>query len=140
MRLGWRDFQTQVRLRLEHDGKPYLHPIFNDLYDVARRIREVDDTLFIVRNTLRGRFEVHCLEHRPSTFAWQVPWAVLDGRVIERAQYNRVGRVSTSAWLRSVDEHNAKIDRRNERDFENFTQSFARDTRPLFKRLAEDRG
>jgi hypothetical protein len=137
---SWRDFQREVRMRLEHDGKPYLHPVFHDLYDVARRLREVDPTLFVVRNTLRGRFEVHCLEHRPSSFAWQVPWAVLDGRVIEKAQYNRVGRVSTSEWVRSIEAHNEKVNRRNERDFENFTQSFARDTRPLWKRLAENRG
>lgn len=121
--------------------KPWLRPVqadHGDLYDISRRIREIDDTLFIVWNVLRSRYEIHCLEHRPSTFAWIVPWPVLDSRTLEKARHNRVGRVSTSDWLREIDDHNDRLERSKDREFENYTQSFAREHRRLFQKAADD--
>lgn len=135
----WLEAKAEARARLA--ARPWLQIVdkdHNDICDIARRLREMDDTLFVVWNVLRQRYEVHCLEHRPHTFAWQVPWAILDSRTLEKAQYNRVGRVSTSQWLREIDEHNDRLDRSKEREFDNYTQSFARDARPLFKKLARD--
>lgn len=139
MQRTWLLAKAEIAGRLAR--KPWLKLVdrdHGDVYDVGRRIREIDDTLFIVWNCLRRRYEVHCLEHRPSTFAWEVPWPILDARTLEKAQENRVGRISVSQWLREMDENNERVDRSNERDFENYTQSFAREHRRLFQKAADN--
>jgi len=138
MELTWKQFQEAVRLRLEHDGKPHLKPQFRDLHDIGKRIREVDDTLFVVRNTLKGRFEVHCLLHKPNTFAWIVPWQVLDGRVIEKARENRMER-GGNPFL-EVMRHNEEVERRAERDKRRLLNDAAREAHSAFRKLAYDPG
>ncbi len=138
MHYTWKQFQTEVRNRLEADCKPYLRPLFHDLHDIGRRLRDVDDTLFIVRNVRNGRFEVHCLEHRPNTFAWIVPWDVLDGRVLEKARDNRIERHPDPAG--EVFRHNEDLERAIQRDRANRINDAAREMHPAFRKLAYDPG
>lgn len=138
MHYTWKQFQREVRNRLEADGKQYLVPQFHDLHDIGRRIREIDDTLFIVRNTLKGRFEVHCLEHRPNTFGWVVPWNILDGRVLEKARENRVERHGNIAD--EVIRHNDELERRLERERWSQINDAAREMHSAFRKAAYDPG
>lgn len=140
MRLTWVAFKQAVRERLEHDGASHLHPVFDDLYGIGKRIRDVDDTLFIVRNVKTAKYEVHCLLHRPDSIAWVVPWPSLDARVIQKAQYNRADRTTASEFLREIHEHNERLEEQSDRDFRNFTEAFAYETRPLWMKLADGRG
>lgn len=130
--MNLRIFEYEVQRAL--DGKQWLWPVFQDLHDISRRLREeVDDTLFVVRNTLRGRFEVHCLLHKPDTIAWPVPWARLDGRTVRRARETRVELQGD--LLRRVDEHNARLEETKRRDFRNWIHGVSEDTRSIFKKV-----
>ncbi len=115
------------------DGRPHLWPVFENLYDIPRRLREVDPTLFVVRNTERGRFEVHCLEHRPDTIAWPVPWPSLDGRTVQKARENRVELQGD--LLERIDRHNAEVEETRRRDFRNQIHGISEYTRDIFKRI-----
>lgn len=138
MHYTWKQFQQEVRNRLEADHKQHLRPLFHDLHDIGRRIRQVDDTLFIVRNVRKARFEVHCLEHRPSTFAWVVPWDVLDGRVLEKARDNRIERHPDPAG--EVARYNDQLERSIQRDMDRQINDAAREMHPAFRKAAYDPG
>lgn len=111
-------------------GRPWLWLIEGP---IAERLREVDDTLFVVRNTVEARFEVHCLEHRPDTMAWVVPWQELDERMVRKARENRVERQGD--LLRRMDERNERRRESKQRDFHNWIHGVSEDTRSIFKRV-----
>lgn len=134
--LTWKQFKAEVRQRLGNGS--HLRPVFDDLYDIGRRIREVDDTLFIVRNIRLGRYEVHCLEHKPNTYAWVVPWDCLDGRVLEKAMDNRIERHGDPDG--EVKRYNDDVQRRMDRDMHNRYNDLAREMHPAFRKLAYDPG
>ena len=131
-----KEYKREVRQRLGNIY--YLRPVFDDLYEIGRRIREVDDTLFIVRNTFTNQYEVHCLLHRPNTLAWVIPWKTLDGRVIEKALDNRVERHRDIA--EEVRLHNEKIEIGNRKALDNDLDAMSRDLHPMFRKAAYDRG
>lgn len=113
--LTWRQFQKEVRARLS--DKPFLQPVFDDIYDIARRLRGVDPTLFAVFNVKSNSYEIHSLAHRPNTFAWQVPWpGVMDGRVLEKALFNRVERAKEV--FREMEESNKRLEIQAQKEFE----------------------
>lgn len=131
--MDWSVFKHEVRLRLA--DKRYLEPVFDDVFDVARYIREVDETLFICLNRRRGHFEVHSLEHRPNTYAWTIPWRRLDGRVVRLAKKNNL-MARGDAIFEEMDRHNEKLRDSKHRHFMNEVEAAAIDSRSLFKPLA----
>lgn len=126
-------FKYEVNKRLA--GKPHLRPVFDDLHKIAERIRDIDPTLFIVRNLENNCYEVHCLEHRPSTYAWVVPYRYLDVRTLRRARKNNI-LMRGRAIFDEIDKHNAKLEETNRRDFINEIDARAREARSLFAKAA----
>ncbi|GHU99273.1 hypothetical protein FACS1894211_04390 [Clostridia bacterium] len=63
--------------------------IENDVFDVARRIREIDSDYFVVFDRKLRRFEVH---HRrqSDTLALVIPWPSLDCRAVPLVLRTRV--------------------------------------------------
>ncbi|MBR2974961.1 MAG: hypothetical protein IKC47_04370 [Clostridia bacterium] len=70
--------------------KAYLLPIVNDLFDVAKRIAEIDVNYVVYFNKLCSRFEVHNLAQRGDTLAVVVPYDKLDARTITLVRKTRV--------------------------------------------------
>jgi len=126
-------FKYEVAKRLEN--QPFLIPIFSDVHDISRRIREVDPTLFICFNTVHNRYEVHCLEHYPDTAAWIVSFRELDRRTILRARKNNV-LARGDLIFREVDRRNATLKESMRRQRSNDLDALARETRSMFKPLA----
>lgn len=128
-------FQYEVETRLA--GKPHLHPVFSHPYDIPRRLREeVDDTLFVVWNAKAGRYEVHCLEHRPDTYAWAVPFDQLDERTVRLARRNSV-LTRGDLIFREMDEHNERLEQSLRRQRRNEIDAWARDVaHGLFRKTA----
>lgn len=126
-------FKEDVRSRLA--GKPWLEPVFSDLFDISNRIRTVDPTLFIVRNHRLDQYEVHSLAHYPNTFAWVVPYHVLDIRTIRRAWKNSL-LLRGDTIFKEVDERNARHEASLRRQFNNDIDAIARETRSLFAKTA----
>lgn len=127
-------FEAQVRDALR--GRPYLIPVFRDVCDISRRLREVDETLFVVFNTASQQFEVHSLEHRPDTCAWAVPFDQLDERTVRLARRNSL-RMRGDAIFREMDEHNEKLEASMRRRRRNEIDAWARDAaHKLFRKTA----
>lgn len=71
---------------------------------IKERLREIDDSYYIVYNLCRGMYEVHSSEQNDS-FCFSIPFDTLDERTLELARKTRVAR---------RDQLIAEMDRENE--------------------------
>lgn len=129
------DYQFKYEVNSRLSGKEHLRPVFDDTHNIAERIRGVDPTLFIVRNLKNNCYEVHSLEHYPSTYAWVVPYRYLDVRTLRRARKNNI-LMRGRAIFDEIDKHNAKHEASIQRDFDNEMDARAREARSLFAKTA----
>lgn len=65
-----------------------LVPVTNDLFDIAWRLRAVNDDYRLFYNTLSAKYEVHSAER--GTVQFVVPFDALDARTVEYARRTRV--------------------------------------------------
>lgn len=57
--------------------------IESDLYGIVERLKEIDDSYFVLRERKSGRLELHCRSQRGKTHALFFPRKTLDCRDIE---------------------------------------------------------
>ncbi|MCL6557461.1 MAG: 2-hydroxyacyl-CoA dehydratase family protein [Firmicutes bacterium] len=131
--MGQLAFEHEVAERLQ--GKPHLQPVFSDPYDIARRIREQDPSFFVVWNTRRRAYEIHCLNHIGDTYALDVPNNRLDARVEHVLRKNNI-RTRGMAIFREIDDANERLERSIERQRRNELRAIAGEVKPYFERLA----
>lgn len=67
--------------------------IKSDVFDIARRLKEIDSGYFIVYNTAKRRYEVHNDGQKGNTFCLVVPYDCLDARTVELVQRTRVSNM-----------------------------------------------
>lgn len=126
-------FEHDVYERLQ--GKYHLQPIFSGgCYDMTRRLREYDPDLFIVWNSRRKKYEVHSLNHRPHTYACDVPDNRLDARIEEEIRRGDI-RVRGGKVFREIEEHNERLEKSNDRQRRNDLLAVAEEMHPYFRRL-----
>ena len=80
-----------------------VREVESDLFDIARRLKEIDAGYFILCK--RGRFEVHNRGDEP-TYCLTVPWSELDAQTVELVRKTRAERAA---------ELFAELERDNER-------------------------
>ena len=68
-----------------------VREVESDLFDIARRLKEIDAGYFILCK--RGRFEVHNRGDKP-TYCLTVPWSELDARSVELVRKTRAERAA----------------------------------------------
>ena len=68
-----------------------------DVFDVARRIGEIDDGYFVAYSYEKKRFEVHNRHQRGQTLSLVVPYPRLDCRTVELVRYTRTERAAKIA-------------------------------------------
>lgn len=81
--------------------------ITNDVFDIARRIKEIDGDYFVVYDARLDRFEVHNRRQRPDTLSLVLPYNTLDCRAIDKVLSTRAERVA--ALLAEMDRANEKL-------------------------------
>lgn len=81
--------------------------IVGDLFDIADRLKEIDDGYFIVRDYKSGKFQVHHREQRGSTLALTLPYDRLDFRTISLVRRTRAER--KQKLLDEIEEYNKKL-------------------------------
>lgn len=86
-----------------------LIAITNDLYDIARRLRSINDDYRVYYNTRRSRYEVHDISRSPDTFQFAVPFDELDARTVTYALYSRVE--NADSIFAQMERDNAVIER-----------------------------
>ncbi len=82
--------------------------ITEDLFDIAWRLRAVNDDYRLYYNGRLRRYEVHSASRGSMQFA--LPFDELDARAVDYARYTAVQ--NADRLLREVEEHNARLDRR----------------------------
>lgn len=80
--------------------------IEHDLFDVAARLKAIDDGYFVVYDKSKHRFEVHNRRQRGSTFALSVPYPCLDARTVELVRKTRAE--NAHRLFREMEEENER--------------------------------
>lgn len=129
-------YKDKIRQRLR--GKPHLLPLYSNVYHIPERLRSYDDSIFVVFNTKKQRYEVHCLSNYGDTFAFLTPFKELDARTI--TFYHKTNlRTRGRKIFDEMEEHNEELRRRNERAKSNEQEAIAKDeVYPRLKKVAGD--
>jgi len=81
--------------------------IKNDVFDIASRLKEIDNSYYIIFNPEKKRFEVHSSEIGKSSLCFVVPFDRLDKRTIDYALKTRVQNIKKLE--KEIEENNKKI-------------------------------
>ena len=85
--------------------------IHGDVFDVADRLRGIDEGYYPVYNLTRHRYEVHHAEQSPSLCV-VVPYPALDSRTVDYVRETQTRFALERA--RSMDEYNRRLDEARE--------------------------
>lgn len=133
--MGQLAFENEVCERLQGPSFRHLQPIFSGgNYDMLRRLQEYDPALFLVYNSRRKKHEVHSLNHRPFTYACDVPDNRLDARLEEEIRRGDI-RVRGGKVFAEVEAHNERLEKSQERQRHNDLIGIAEEMHPYFRRL-----
>ena len=86
-----------------------LRVITDDVFGIARRIKEIDSRYFVVYNEAKKRYEVHSSENKGDTLSLVCPYESLDARVIKLVRATR--RENAKQIFSDVEQHNEKIEK-----------------------------
>ncbi len=78
-----------------------------DLYDIAKRLKEIDPSYFVYYRYETKKYEVHSSSQRGNSLCFVVPYKTLDGRVLSYALRSR--RERAEEFLKEIEKENAKI-------------------------------
>ena len=81
--------------------------ITNDLFDIANRLRSVNENYRLYYNTHKSRYEVR--NSATDTLEFVVPYGELDARTVEYARYT--GVQNAKALLAEIERNNAKVEK-----------------------------
>lgn len=89
-----------------------LIKIKNDVFDIARRIKQIDSGYFLCFNTKTKNFEVHNKKQK-HTFCLIVPDKQIDCRVLSHVLKTR--RENIDKILAEIDKHNQELENQTKR-------------------------
>lgn len=81
--------------------------IEGDVLDILGRLKEIDDSYFIVFNLNRKKFEVHSSSQKGGTYAFTIPFDCLDDRTIDFARKTSIYR--KDEVIKEIDRQNEKL-------------------------------
>ena len=79
--------------------------ITNDLFDIAWRLRAVNDNYRVYYNVEKSRYEVR--NSKTNALEFVVPYDELDSRTVEYARYSRVE--NAERIFAEIERHNARL-------------------------------
>ena len=77
-----------------------------DLYDIASRIKQIDDGYFIFYSYKRKKYEIHNSHQRGNTLALVLPFDKLDARALDLVR--RTSRERASEYLKEIEKENER--------------------------------
>lgn len=84
--------------------------IESDVLDICGRLKEIDQSYYIVFNLSRKKFEVHSSSQNGGTFAFCIPFDCLDDRTIDLARKTSIYR--KDEIIKEIDNENQKLQKR----------------------------
>ena len=84
--------------------------IENDVFDIAKRIKEIDNRYFIVYDSKSKKFQLHQNNGGQDSYVLTFPFAYLDARAITYTQKTRVSRLDQI--VKEINKNNSDIEYR----------------------------
>ena len=81
--------------------------IESDVFDISKRIKEIDENYFIMFNLNNNKYELHCAS-QPNTYCFSYPFEDLDERFIDMIYKTNVTNIDNI--IEQIDNNNAKIE------------------------------
>ena len=82
--------------------------IKTDPYFVSQRLKEIDQSYYLVFNVLRGKYEVHSSAQVGCSYCLTSPFEGLDERLLDLTKKTR--RENLRQLLKEIDEENKKLE------------------------------
>ena len=93
--------------------------IESDVFEITKRIKEIDDGYFVMFDTKNNRYELHNL-YQDNTYCLTYPYADLDSRLIEMILYSNITNIDNI--INDIDNNNKEIERNTENQIKNQTE------------------
>ena len=87
--------------------------IYSDTYYICQRLKEIDESYYIVYNFDKCKFEVHSAGQGRNTYCFTVPYNVLDERTIDYAKKTRSKNLDEI--IKEIDFQNEEIQKQREK-------------------------
>ena len=78
-----------------------------DLYDIARRLREIDPDYRVWYSYRKHKYEIHNVGQRGDTYALTVPYGELDERTLRLVRRTRAE--NAAEFIREIERKNAAL-------------------------------
>ena len=98
--------------------------IFEDVFDITKRLKEIDESYFVVYNTQKKKYEVHSSKQK-NTYCLTVPTKTLDSRTVGLTLKTR--RENYEKILKEIDETNEKIEKESKRQIDDLCEFKAKE-------------
>ena len=82
--------------------------IENDVFDVVKRIREIDDGYFVLFDTKKSQYELHN-KYQKYTYCLTYPYENLDSRLIDIINYSSIANIDKI--MDEIDSNNECIEK-----------------------------
>ncbi len=97
-----------------------LIEIKNDAYFISQRLKDIDQSYYLVFNVIKGKYEVHSSRQAGCSYCLTSPYEGLDERLIELTRQTRSENIKH--LLAKIDEENAKLEQKNTQKMEELCQ------------------
>ena len=87
-----------------------LIKIKTDSLFVAERLKEIDESYYLVFNTLKNKYEVHSFAQVGCSYCLTCPYEGLDERLLELTKKTR--RENLNYLLKEIDKENEKLEQK----------------------------
>lgn len=114
--------------------RPRLIPILSHTLNIPERLYDYHPRLFICFNRVEQKYEVHSLDQEDS-YSATLPYKDLDARTL-RWIYNNDIRVHGKDIFRRIEKSEEQREKSKEREFKNWVEDVASETRSLFAKDA----
>lgn len=115
--------------------RPRLTPIFTSTHDIPEQLFQYDPTFFMVYNNVKDKFEIHNLDQIGDSYCMTVPYKELDVRTIQWLWQCDI-RVHGRDIFRALERDEQRMEKRKEREFKNWVEDVAKETRTMFAKDA----
>lgn len=100
--------------------------IQSDTFYISQRLKEIDESYFIIYNFEREKFEIHSSSQVGSTYCLTVPYNVLDERTLDLVRKTQA--VNVDKIVQEIDFENEKLQKKREKEAVNCLKEVINDS------------
>jgi hypothetical protein len=96
--------------------KPYLTEVKTNVYKIPERLKDYDDSIYILWNKLRKKYELHSTDNKwGGTYCFDIPFNELDDRTIKLVIMGDMA-IRPKEWAIEVEEKLEKSDKEEQKE------------------------